>query len=279
MTSDALDPRRQKMVAALYGELSPREEREFMAILDTDDELRAEWEELQGARSFLQQVEAGDSAPAFDLLMPADAPQSFDVATAISTSRPTFWERLGNMLRTPATGFAVATAALLVLIVAGLRVDRTPGGLMVRFAPASRTEVGGGPGLNAPQPGDRAVGLSPATVQPASAGMPDPNSPVTYADMALFTQHIMEFVEARVVKGEERMYAETSFAINGLYDTLDRRHERDRAQFATEFGKLWTGLIGATNQQLQVREGGVPLVPRPPESQQQITPINQSSEQ
>ncbi len=48
-----LDPLREKMISALYGELSTEETRRFEEALKNDTDLRAEWDELRGTRNFL----------------------------------------------------------------------------------------------------------------------------------------------------------------------------------------------------------------------------------
>ncbi|MBD3236861.1 MAG: hypothetical protein GF330_09165, partial [Candidatus Eisenbacteria bacterium] len=70
MTGESLDPIRQKMVAALYGELPADAERELQAALAEDAELRAEWEELQAARGFLREAEHPEPAPSFVFTTP-----------------------------------------------------------------------------------------------------------------------------------------------------------------------------------------------------------------
>jgi anti-sigma factor RsiW len=49
-----LDPRIDKLVALLYGELPETEAREVRAMIEADPGLRHEWEELQGTREMLR---------------------------------------------------------------------------------------------------------------------------------------------------------------------------------------------------------------------------------
>ncbi len=139
MTADALDPRRDRMIAALYGELSAEEERAFHEALATDAGLRAEWEELTAARGFLQESRVEEKAPAFSFLLPVDsssdrALQSHGV-TVREEERRFETRRAGSWaaLRLPIASFALGAAALLVLMLAGLRIDRENGALVVRF--------------------------------------------------------------------------------------------------------------------------------------------------
>ena len=139
MTADALDPHRDRMIAALYGELSAEEERALHEALAMDAGLRAEWEELTAARGFLQESRVEEKAPAFSFLLPVDS--SIDRAsrspreTAREEERRFETRRAGSWaaLRLPIASFALGAAALLVLMLAGLRVDRENGALVVRF--------------------------------------------------------------------------------------------------------------------------------------------------
>ena len=62
---ETVDPNIDKLVAALYGEMTDAERRDFDAQLLVDPALRAEWEELEGTRSFLKGHEVDDHVPSF----------------------------------------------------------------------------------------------------------------------------------------------------------------------------------------------------------------------
>lgn len=134
MTETPLDPKREQMIAALYGELSPEEMQEFQALLKEDADLEREWDELQGTRAFLQkagaemEAQSAEQAEVFSFLMPGQ-PDS-----AARIPRPARWRRL---LFSPATGFAAAALTLAVLLFTGLRIDRVEGGMTIRFAPGA----------------------------------------------------------------------------------------------------------------------------------------------
>jgi hypothetical protein len=133
MREEGLDPRIDRMMAALYGELPEAEERAFRRLLEKDDRLRAEFEELKGTREMLAGWEVEERVPSFVLVDgPAEAP-----------ARPTVPEGAGWLDRVraaiasfgarPAWGLATAAAALLVLAIAGFRVERLDGGIAFRF--------------------------------------------------------------------------------------------------------------------------------------------------
>ena len=62
MSNKPIDPRYDKLIAALYGELSPEEERAFLAELETDSALKAEWEALNETRAFVAAARTEENA-------------------------------------------------------------------------------------------------------------------------------------------------------------------------------------------------------------------------
>ena len=60
---DAVDPKIDRLIAALYGEMSDAERRDFDAELAADPALRAEWEEISGTRSLLAGWELEERVP------------------------------------------------------------------------------------------------------------------------------------------------------------------------------------------------------------------------
>jgi len=141
MTAESLDPRRESLVAALYGELSAEEERALRALLAEDAELRAEWEALSESRAFLVRAAAEEQAPAFVFLDPEPLSRHSLPSSPVARAAG----GLLAALRAPAFGFGLAAAALFVLMIAGLRVDRQPGGLIVHFGDLRTTAEPGVP--------------------------------------------------------------------------------------------------------------------------------------
>jgi anti-sigma factor RsiW len=67
MADRPLDVRFERLVALLYGELPPAEERSLRAEIESDPALRAAWEEISSAREFLGRVPE-EPAPSFVFL-------------------------------------------------------------------------------------------------------------------------------------------------------------------------------------------------------------------
>lgn len=197
MTDRPIDSWRDTMVAALYGELSDEEMREFEALLEQHEELRQDWHELLEARAGLQRLAREDEAPSFSFRMPPDPGQE-EAANIVPLWR---WAVAS------AAGFAAAASIFLVLLVAGLRVDRTPGGVLVRF---------GGVGGEA-SAASRAVDPSAAPVAQET---------MTRAEFSAFANALIGATEARLDELERRQVSSQAEVAWALYDALAVQQQR-----------------------------------------------------
>ena len=123
MREEPIDPRIDKMMAALYGELTESEERAFQRLLEKDEDLRREWEELQGIRHVLGEWEVEERVPSFVLVGGEEKAAERRGAPAA----PGLLERLADSLRgigmKPAWGLSLAAVALLTFWITNARVD------------------------------------------------------------------------------------------------------------------------------------------------------------
>ncbi|MFN8180071.1 MAG: hypothetical protein U0167_19215 [bacterium] len=136
-----MDPRIDKMIAFLYGELSPAEEQSFRQILEKDAALRADFEELSQARGVLAGWKVEERVPSF-VLVDGAMPRSAPVARPARPSESVLQRVLAQIRSfgaSPAWGMAAAAVALAVLAGAGFRVERVAGGLAFRFGGAHPT--------------------------------------------------------------------------------------------------------------------------------------------
>ena len=147
MFEENANPRIEKLVAYLYGEMSEAEERAFRRLLEKDEELRAEYEELRDAREVLGAWEVESAASGF-LLVPEE-----EKAPSASAARGWF-ARLRAVVNAlgsrPAWGLATVAAIVLVLALGGFRVERIDGGLAFTIGDGSSRELPGEPGSAAP---------------------------------------------------------------------------------------------------------------------------------
>lgn len=125
MKNGPIDPRIDRMIASLYGELSEAEERAFRRLLEKDDELRAEYEELRATRAALSGWEVEERVPSF-VLLEGERRRSGGLLARLR-------ESLGGFGASPAWGLAAAAVVLLVLAVAGFRVETVGNGIAFRF--------------------------------------------------------------------------------------------------------------------------------------------------
>jgi hypothetical protein len=169
--TEPIDPRIEKLIALLYGELPEEEEEQVRRMIAEDDDLRAEWEEMVSTREFLGEWELEDEAPSF-VFLDEHARESEPEAEG-------FWDRLRGRFGgfATATPWAVAAAAVLIaaLAIADFHVERRDGRLAFGFGtppdgPPSLTEqVTPGGRMLPPDQGEIAP-LERAPVQRAGSG-------------------------------------------------------------------------------------------------------------
>lgn len=152
MRDETIDPRFEKLVALLYGELSPEEEREVRNEIASDDELRRAWEDLLEARTALGAWKAEEPVPSFVFLRDeAEAkPRARDLGAPL---RKGWRERLRGVVLVPWVT-AAAAIVLSLLAIGDFRVVRGDKGWTVGFgaSPAPTSPVSTGPGLTSPAP-------------------------------------------------------------------------------------------------------------------------------
>lgn len=288
MTRESLDPIRDKMIAALYGELSAEEERDLQAHLAQSDELRAEWEELQEAHGFLGAAEEEETTPSFVF---AAAPDS-SAASRRRASRASaaaghhgFWTRWRAFWQTPVPGLAVVTAALVVLVVAGLRVDREGGALIVRFGSPPATMATTTAQLMAPGVGE-GLPLEPGSyVRAASspddaAQLPSDVSGVavsnlggylTRAEFVAFARQVNDLLESQLSDEQSRRRAELAYVARSLYDEMTEDHRSDYEELNGRIQQVWYGLAS-----VDAREGEPSRLTPNQEQPRGINPVQRS---
>lgn len=199
MTEQPLDGMRDRMVRALYGELPDDERRELDEAMASDEALRQDWQELQEARAMLA-VLRDDEARSRRAVSPAgDLP--FRLPAERVPRSP------GRWVLAAAAGFLLAVLLGGGLLASGLRVDRTPGGFVVRFG----AETG-------PDP----------TLQAASAKLvaPDGQEYLTRAEFVAITQALAGVTAARFDDLERRQTETQTETAKLLFRALSTRQER-----------------------------------------------------
>jgi len=269
MNLEPLDPQRERMIAALYGELDPDEERALRALLAEDDALRAEWEELSAARAFLGRAEVCEPAPSFAFLEAPPAQSAARVGTerAGATGRGRGWSR--RLWHSPLPGFAAAAAALAILLLAGLRADRQDGALVLRFGPAPAPETMtaalaplASPGGEVLEPGMhvragatgsqaplREDGVTPRGADAGPGAGTDLSAAelggyLTRVEFVAYAREMTDLMRGLVGSEEDRRRAELAYVVRALYDQVSQRREADYQQLNGQIQQVWMGLAG-----------------------------------
>jgi hypothetical protein len=126
MKHEPIDPKRERLIAYLYGEMTEEESNSFVRLLETDSTLREEFEELRGARQILAGWRVPEPTPSFVFL---------NETAGRPEGAAKWWERFSFLRGMGGFGLGLATAAGAALILAftGFRMERVDGGLAFRF--------------------------------------------------------------------------------------------------------------------------------------------------
>jgi len=230
---------REKMIAALYGELSEEEMRDFHARLAEDGALRAEWEALHEARAFLQHAEAPEESPEFVFLAPAETGRPMRAA------RIRTWH---EWLRLPTVGFALTTAVLLALLVSGLRMDRVEGGLALRWGPSPAPS----PDARRPSSPMAGIPLEPSAGRGAATTgvlevrpvVDDDRGYLTRTELVTYTQELVRLMGSDLDDYDRRRSGETIYMVREAYDELARRQQQDYERLDNRIEEIRRALMG-----------------------------------
>ena len=194
MTEDRpLDPLRERMISALYGELTTEEMKRFEESLEENEELRTEWDELRGTRNFLSVAGSEEDDVEFSFTLPVDLSPGEEQESGRLLPGP--WRRWFSM----AAGFSAAAAIFAVLLLSGLRVDRTAHGWFVGFSGAPEQQAG---------------------LQPAGNDVV-----MTRDDFALFARELVQATDQRLTVMEERRSGEQAVLVRGFLEALNMQQQ------------------------------------------------------
>ena len=202
MKDESLDPKRQTLIAALYGELDAEELTKFQALLDEDAALRTEWEELREARALLETATVNEPAytPGFVFI---DRSQKEAKPKRRFAWLPAF---------SPAWGFASVAACLAILMSAGLRVDHMDNGLVLRFGPAP-------------------------VAKPAVTPTETPQETKQQIDMPIPVDDVHVKTTAGVTRDDLNQYS--TRMLDALTRLVDDAQDRQRKEFAYMMGRFY----------------------------------------
>lgn len=254
MKDENLDPKIDRMIAALYGELSESEERAFHRLLEKDDALRAEWEELRESRRILSGWEVEERVPSFVMLEGA-AGRSAERAGA------PWWRRLLAPLQGfgPGPAWAMATAAIAVaaFFLADARMDSKVE-QQVASRLGSTPSVTGGTGSTGVALEDLARsrgGQGSEVVQTAGY--------VTRDELQDSNEQLMQSLAALLNDYSEKKDGETLDLLRAMYERVNQQQLYDYRQLAGRIDDLGRELVvsrGMAEQKIEELLG--PATPR-----------------
>jgi anti-sigma factor RsiW len=239
MIDRPLDEWRDRMVAALYGELDDAGRRELEARIEQDQALRADWQELHQARAALRL-----------LAQEADG----EDAEIRSSARPP-GRRAGRVVSFPrvwlasAAGFAAAALLFIGLLLAGLRVDRTPAGVLV--------------GFGEPRIGGMATAVDGGAASAMGSILASERQHLTRAELAAVAELLMNATAARIDDLERRQTSSQVELTRSLYDALAVRQQRQYDDLATQI-QLAAYRLASANRYDRAEPG-----------QRQLTPVEE----
>ncbi|NNE44365.1 MAG: hypothetical protein HKN12_09160 [Gemmatimonadetes bacterium] len=247
MKDESLDPRIDRMMAALYGELPETEMRAFERLLETDAALRAEWDELQGSRRVLENWDVEESVPSF-VMMDAPAP-----AAAPAAPTPSLWSRLKETVSGWGMAPGLALGAAAVALGSFVISDISGGDEDLRAEIASlRAQVEQASGAGAPAGGSTeqdlrnlmqardltsSPGTSDGVIQQAS------DSYLTRTEWSAEREEFMQSLVSLLNEYSERKDSENLDLLQAMYERVNQQQLYDYRQLAGRVDDLGRELL------------------------------------
>jgi hypothetical protein len=222
---EQLDPRIDKMVAFLYGELPEGERRAFERMLERDDALRAEFEELSSVRGALSGWEVEEHAPSFVLVEDRKDRKAAEPRFGL-LERFTEWAQ--GLAGSPAWALAATAVLLIVLAVGGVRVERVDGGIAFRFGGDRPAPLVSDPMPGLGQGQELALGEGPVN---ADGVMTTVSSDlVTQSDLDTHNEELLMGLMKALNDYGQRRDQETYAMVQSMYQQLRDEQNRDYRQ-------------------------------------------------
>ncbi|GJM45151.1 MAG: hypothetical protein DHS20C21_19930 [Gemmatimonadota bacterium] len=242
-----VDPRIDKMMAYLYGELPEAEERAFRRLLEKDDALRAEFEELTETRELLGGWEVEERVPSFVLVEGAGATAAAQGGGRLAK----ILEPFRGFAVTPAWGLAAAAAILLVLAVGGFRVDRVDGGIALRFGEPTDPAV---TEVAQPAPSNVPTNLEEfrSSIPIESSGREDLVVPasayVTREDLKTYDENLILMLSELLNAYARNRDREVTEGFQSVYQEVNARQDYDYQQLSGRIDVLGRELLLETDR-------------------------------
>ncbi|TPW05916.1 MAG: hypothetical protein FD129_2710 [bacterium] len=219
---ETVDPKIDKLVAALYGEMTDAERRDFDNQLRTDSALRAEWEEISGTRSLLSGWELEERVPSFLVVDAGRQPRRAPASGWLDALR----DRFGNWFSIGGWVVAGAAAAVLILALRGVQLQRTDGGFQVTVGPNNRPVA-----RELVNP----LGAVPQQVSGNGDIGANPSSYLTREEFDQYSAAMLRMVSAYMNEYRGRRDDEIGAALRSLYGDINAKQS---SQYEDLLGKI-----------------------------------------
>lgn len=245
MKQEAIDPRRERLIAFIYGELSESESRAFQKELDADEALRLEFNELSGTRETLAGWRVPEPTPSFVFV---DEP-----SRSRPRSRPTWWKTLFSRGSGPlgfGLGLATASALAFAFVVSDFRVERVDGGLAFRVGEPVRSASNVParmPSLGAPSTGtplELVSGNGPSAAKPdAILTGSDSTEYLTRAEFERLSGQMVGSIVDLLNEYSNYQNQEMGSVLQAMYERMSDRQSRESDDLRHRMSALGVELL------------------------------------
>lgn len=242
MKNESLDPKRERLIAYLYGEMTEEESKSFVHLLESDATLREEFEELRGAREILAGWRVPEPTPSFVFLNEtAGRPEGAEK----------WWKRFSFLRGAGGFGLGLATAAAAALILAftGFRVERLDGGLAFRFGEEKQTGLPVSERLDQLEHNNRMrtepleLATGPQATKPNAATASSSNEYITRAEFEKLSGQMVGSVVDLLNEYGNQQNQEVTGVLQAMYAQLSDRQSRDSEEIRHRMSALGVELL------------------------------------
>ena len=236
MKNEPIDPKRERLIAYLYGEMTEDESKSFVRMLETDETLREEFEELRGAREILADWRVTEPTPSFVFLN----------ETAGRPEGAAWWKRFSFLGGAGGFGLGLATAgaAALILAFTGFRMEQVDGGLAFRFGEEKERPLPVAERLipSRSEPLDFAAN-SRATEPDAATASAASNEYITRAEFEKLSGQMVGSVVDLLNEYGNQQNQEVTGVLQAMYAQLSDRQSRDSEEIRHRMSALGVELL------------------------------------
>jgi hypothetical protein len=240
MKQEPIDPKRERLIAYLYGEMTEEESKSFVRVLESDATLRAEFEDLRGAREMLSGWKVPEPTPSFVFLN----------ETAGRPQGAAWWKKFEFLRGAGGFGLGLATAAAVALLLAftGFRVERVDGGLAFRFGEEKKNVLPAAEQLdqfannNRIRPEPLELAQNPPAVKPDAANASS-SEYITRAEFEKMSGQMVGSIVDLLNQYGSSQNQEVTGVLQAMYAQISDRQSRDSEEIRHRMSALGVELL------------------------------------